>query len=754
MQNNKTSLGVATSSHAWVVQESENTYSKNGNTPYGIASITKLLTAYTAIKYFGDFYNKIVVINDSAAKTKGSSAGLATGDQVAFNDLMYAMLLPSGNDAAIAIAEHTGSVMAKEDGGCINAISRFIQEMNSNARDLGLESFRIFDVHGLGKNVGTAADVLTLGKAVIKIEALKVILSTNEYSAFVENIHGEKKQFVWINTNPILSEGWVCGGKTGRSSYAKSCLFIWAEFDLKNYFCVVMGASDRASSGSDVKALISAYRQNKNVFDDVHSHQEKSLNNKEDEGVFPILWGAPDLERVLFGNWINEGFDNWRATGVSANPLYVSKGDIYFDRQVGEYSIVDRLKLAYRNGAVAAVVDVHPSDFPGSLPVYKVQNNLDSLLYLATVARYRTSANIIAVTGSVGKTGTKDMIFSLLSEFAPAHKSLKSMNDTWGVPVSLSCIPSKINFSIIEAGLMGRARMEKYSRMIAANVVVITSIEDAHLEYHKTKTEIAETKSMLIAKAEAGCVVVLPRDSECFEFLYGKVKGFSNVERVISFGEHKESTVRLVFYEIKPNGMDITVELCGKQFSYFLSLIGVHHVMNSLAAIAAVYATNQDVLKTLQAFKQQKPGFRRGELITINVNGGSALVMDDSWSANPASVRAALKAATHLKKPHGRLIVCLGDMLELGNESRIHHEHLIPFIKNDMVDVFFTVGEMMNEVSEKIGTSSSVRQFSSVKLLGNALKSILLKDDLILVKGSNAMNMWRVVAELKADFTG
>ena len=733
-----------TSSDSWCIQSEGKEWGENRNIAVPIASLTKLVTALTAINELGLEYNEIVVVSEMAAYTRGSSAKLLSGTKVCFQDLLYALLLPSGNDAAVAIAEHVG---AKSNQGLkINAVTRFIHMMRKTVTRLHLNSFEIKDPHGLGANKASPKDILTLAKAVLGQQLLKRILSSKRHQANVLMLDNSTDTYVWENTNPLLSKKGFIGGKTGRSTLAGSCLFVWANIESRPYLGVVMGAETRVTSGVELRNLIGFISQSM-----AHTKIPSLPAKAQDDACIsyrPNLFCPSDVERICSGHWLYR--NDWRAIGVTANPMYVEVGDLYIDNpEYQKLTLEQRLAVAQSNGAVAALVSKEPTYWPNDFALYQVTSSLDELLKIASVARYRSSAKVTAVTGSVGKTGVKDMIFSLLSRLKPCYRNWRSMNDTWGIPIALSQLPEKVDYAVIEAGLMGRARMHKYSHMINANVVVITSISDVHTEHHINRENIAKTKALLMEGAANASTAVLPRDSEQYELLAGIANQLPQIQRVITFGTHSESTVRLT--DIKPTrrGSHLTIDVAGKRLSCTLSLIGQYQAINALAALASVYANGEDVFQVASALSSLRPEFRRGELIKVPVGQGSALVIDDSWSANPASVQAALDTlALYRQRQNGRVIVCLGDMLELGTEAKNFHQQLAPVLERLGAELVYTTGLLMASMHSSLTNEIQAKSFDSAKQMGAHLKTQLQPDDTILVKGSNAMEMWKVIAEL------
>ncbi|MEI9900125.1 MAG: UDP-N-acetylmuramoyl-tripeptide--D-alanyl-D-alanine ligase [Hyphomicrobium sp.] len=356
---------------------------------------------------------------------------------------------------------------------------------------------------------------------------------------------------------------------------------------------------------------------------------------------------------------------------------------------------------AFRKGASAALVSVDYKRVAGDGALLRVDDTLHGLRDIAAAARRRTDARIVAVTGSVGKTGTKEALRACLSRLGPTHAAEKSFNNHWGVPLTLARMPAAVRYGVFEIGMNHAGEITPLTALVRPHVAIVTTVEPVHLEFFGSTDKIAEAKAEIFSGLEPGGAAILNRDNAHFELLAQRAR--EHGARVVSFGRHENADVRPEVFLIDADGTDIAVHIGGRRVSYRVGAPGAHIAQNSLAVIAALDALGVDVEKPAVALAEIRAPKGRGERREVTVAGGSILVIDESYNANPASMRSALAAmATVPRQRFPRRIAVLGDMLELGQDAGALHAALNEPVDAAEVDLVFASGENMQRLFEAL----------------------------------------------------
>ncbi len=457
------------------------------------------------------------------------------------------------------------------------------------------------------------------------------------------------------------------------------------------------------------------------------------------------LWTAREIADATGGTTSH----NFQVSGVEMDSRDVRPGDL-FVALIGE--AMDGHKFiakAFENGAVAALVD-RPVDFPHVL----VADTTHALHALAHAARERAGACRIGVTGSVGKTGVKEAIFAALdrSSRGATHRSVRSYNNHVGVPLSLARMPARSRFGVFEMGMNHAGEIDVLTRHVRPHVAVITTIAPAHIENLGSEEAIADAKAEIFGGLEPGGVAVIPADSPHFGRLRDAAK--RQGAQIVSFGRTEHADVRLLDAIPSANGGSlVTADLGDVRLCYSVAEPGDHWISNSLAVMAAVRAAGGDLGAAGLALAELGGLKGRGARHSIDAPGGKALLIDESYNANPASMRATLRQLGHT--PATRRIAVLGSMKELGDFSDGFHAQLAEPIVESKVDHVVLVGEEMQSLARELGKQGGI-------LLGNpggfahcltpveaiaALEEYgIAAGDAILVKGSNSVGLGRLVA--------
>lgn len=457
------------------------------------------------------------------------------------------------------------------------------------------------------------------------------------------------------------------------------------------------------------------------------------------------LWSAEEVAGAT-GGTPNEAF---QASGVETDSREVRSGDLFFALR-GENSdghlYVDK---AFANGAAAAVVEQ-----PIPQPHVLVGDTSRALEDLAKAARGRVSARLVGVTGSVGKTGVKEAIFASLerSSRGAAHRSVRSYNNHVGVPLSLSRMPSRVKYGVFEMGMNHAGEILGLTAQVRPHVAVITTIAPAHIENLGSEEAIADAKAEIFVGLEPGGTAVIPADGPHFERL--RAAALAAGAEVLSFGRNPEAQVRLLDAIPSANGGSlVTAAFDDRRLCYSVAEPGAHWVTNSLAVMAAVHAAGGDLGAAGLALAEMGGLKGRGARHRLKVAGGHALLIDESYNANPTSMRATL--AQLGATPASRRIAVLGSMKELGDFAPAFHAQLAEPLEVAQVDYAILVGEEMAALARELGKPAKNAlgipfAFAHCHNPGEAIAALeefgLSAGDAVLVKGSNSVGLGRVVA--------
>ncbi|MBY6217120.1 UDP-N-acetylmuramoyl-tripeptide--D-alanyl-D-alanine ligase [Qipengyuania aquimaris] len=456
------------------------------------------------------------------------------------------------------------------------------------------------------------------------------------------------------------------------------------------------------------------------------------------------LWDAQSIAEAVGG----QASGDFQVSGVEMDSRDVVNGDLFFALK-GEAMDGHRfLDKAFENGAAAAVVD-RPVDYPHIL----VEDTNEALEALAAASRARTEAKIIGVTGSVGKTGVKEAIFAALERASrgAAHRSTRSYNNHVGVPLSLARMPARSRFGIFEMGMNHKGEIEGLTAQVRPHVAVITTIAPAHIENLGSMEAIADAKAEIFAGLEEGGVAVIPADSEYFERL--RLAALRKGAKVVSFGRSKKADMRLLDAIPSANGGSlVTCEFDTGRLCYTVAEPGEHWVANSLAVMAAVRAAGGDMAAAGLALAEMGGLKGRGERHGIDAPGGKALLIDESYNANPASMRATL--AQLGQTPSSRRIAVLGSMKELGDFAAKFHAGLSESLISADVDYALLVGDEMGALARELGKPAfnslgKPLEWEHCKSAEEAIALLedfgIVAGDAVLVKGSNSVGLGKLV---------
>ncbi|MBI4184756.1 MAG: UDP-N-acetylmuramoylalanyl-D-glutamyl-2,6-diaminopimelate--D-alanyl-D-alanine ligase [Proteobacteria bacterium] len=455
-----------------------------------------------------------------------------------------------------------------------------------------------------------------------------------------------------------------------------------------------------------------------------------------------VLWSAAEVLAATGGR----GPADWRATGVSIDSRSLKPGELFFAvrgvRTDGHLFVAK----AFEAGAAAAVVQRPVENLAGGRALVWVADTLAALNALAAAARARTRARIVAVTGSVGKTGTKEALALALGRFGPTHANPGSFNNQWGVPLSLARIPVEAAFGVFEMGMNHAGEIEPLSRLARPDVAVITAVEPVHLGHFASVDEIADAKAEIFAGLAPGGAAVLDRDNPHFARLAAAARA-RGVARVIGFGESPDAEARLVACHAESAASTVSAIVGAQPLGFRLNLAGRHWARNSLAVLAAVLALGLDVEAAAAALSAWQAGAGRGRRHRIALaGGGHVTLIDESYNASPAAVRAAL-AVLGSAQPgrNGRRILVLGDMLELGEAGPALHAGLAEAVATNRVDMVFTAGPLCAHLFAALAPDRRGAHAETAEALAPLVVAALAPGDVVAVKGSAGLRMGTIV---------
>ncbi|MES2441848.1 MAG: UDP-N-acetylmuramoyl-tripeptide--D-alanyl-D-alanine ligase [Pseudomonadota bacterium] len=449
------------------------------------------------------------------------------------------------------------------------------------------------------------------------------------------------------------------------------------------------------------------------------------------------LWTSDEIALATGGSVSAE----FEASGVTFDSREVGPGDLFLALS-GEATDGHRfLDQAFASGAAGAVVSC-PTPHPHVL----VHDTTAALDTLGIAARGRMGGVVIGVTGSVGKTGTKEALFAALDRNDPgcAHRSVKSYNNHTGVPLSLARMPRTARFGVFEMGMNHAGELAQLTRLVRPHVAMVTTIAPAHMGFFKDEAAIADAKGEIFEGLEPGGTAIVPFDSAHRDRLIAAAK--SHAGRIVSFGIGEGADVRAIeTMRTRTGGTFVTARLGDRELSFTLSQPGAHWVSNAMGVLAAVDAAGGDLELAGLALAELGGLPGRGARLLVPAGGGEALVIDESYNANPASMRATLEVLAH---ETGRRIAVLGEMRELGAHSEAFHAELSGPIEAAGVDFAILVGEAMAPLANALEGHVDFVHVPDAATARGRLEDVLAAGDAVLVKGSNGVRLSTIVAAL------
>ncbi len=444
-------------------------------------------------------------------------------------------------------------------------------------------------------------------------------------------------------------------------------------------------------------------------------------------------------------NWAAE---EWSAGGISIDTRNLKPGEIFValrDARDGH----EFLKSAFDAGAAAALVARAPEDAPEGAPLLVVNDTLEGLRDLAIAARMRNFGKRIAVTGSVGKTSTKEILRGILSPAGAVHAADKSFNNHWGVPLTLARMPMHADYGVFEIGMNHAGEITPLAALVRPHAAIVTTVAAAHLEFFKSIEEIAEAKSEIFSGLANGGIAVLPFDNPHYELLKKRAEQAGSAG-FVSFGEKPGADFQLLDYTATGAGGRIKAKIKNQTQTFDVGIPGRHQAGNILAALAAVDAVGAPLEPAIAALSTLTPAEGRGARATIKADRGEATLIDESYNANPASMAAAISLLGAAQvAPGGRRIAVLGQMLELGPDGPSLHAALADALVAARVDRVYAAGELMRHLWDALPPEMRGLYADNAVALVGPVQVEIAAGDVVMVKGSNASQVSAIARALQ-----
>jgi UDP-N-acetylmuramoyl-tripeptide--D-alanyl-D-alanine ligase len=460
-----------------------------------------------------------------------------------------------------------------------------------------------------------------------------------------------------------------------------------------------------------------------------------------------VIWTAKEAVQATGGTCDGD----WQATSVSIDTRTLEKGDLFIALAGEQGDGHDYVAKAFENGAAAALVARKIDGVPED-KLLIVEDTLKGLEALGRASRARCGATIIAITGSVGKTGTKELMATAFGANGQTHASVKSYNNHWGVPLSLARMHAGTDYAIFEIGMNHEGEISPLSKMVQPDIAVITTIAPVHIEnFDNGMDGIVAAKAEIFDGVKEGGKVVLNKDNEYYGAL--KSKAEKRGLKVQSFGEDEDADATLTNILEAANGSRVEARILGEKLDYSLQIAGRHIATNALAVMLTVKLAVADMKKAAKAVARQEPIAGRGkrELLNIGQADNPVTLIDESYNASPTAMRAAFKVLALIDPGRGgRRIAILGDMLELGRDSDQMHADLALPLKAAGVDLVYTCGQRMKKLYDKLPDSQKGAHKDTSRELAQIVPDVLIPGDVVMVKGSLGSKMGTVVEALRA----
>lgn len=447
-----------------------------------------------------------------------------------------------------------------------------------------------------------------------------------------------------------------------------------------------------------------------------------------------ILWTSTEIADATDGVEVS-AFD---VTGLSIDTRSLQPGDLFVpltDTRDGH----DFINAAITAGAAGTLTEKD-----GFSAAVKVTDTMAALKALGQAGRDRSSARRIAVTGSVGKTSVKDALALMLATYGPTHKSQRSFNNHLGVPITLATLPQSAEFAVFETGMNHAGELTDLSKQVAPHIALITTVAGAHQANFESIEAIADAKAEIRHGLAKDGVLILNADNEYTSRVRAQADGI----KILTFGRAEGSDVAIVASNHHAQGGNVRLRVKGQQIDVTLQVVGRHWDHNAAACIAVAHALGLDLRQAARALRNVTASDGRGDVAQVEIAGKSVTLIDESYNANPTSMRAAISAASLVA---GRKVAILGDMYELGPDELEQHAALAqPLVDAGFARVLM-IGECIRALRGALPQGLRAIQADTIDMIEAALDDEIQAGDVLLIKGSNATGLGRLAKRLKGE---
>lgn len=446
-----------------------------------------------------------------------------------------------------------------------------------------------------------------------------------------------------------------------------------------------------------------------------------------------------EISEMVNGSGLDPAYESLVVCGVTINSREVQEGNLFIPIIGARVNGHTFARDAVSQGAVCTFWQQDQGNVPTDIPVIVVANTERALQQLAVAYRRQLNLKVVGITGSNGKTSTKDILASILSTTFNVHKTPGNLNSEFGMPLTLLQAKADTEVAVLEMGMQGLGQIKLLSDLAEPDACIITNIGEAHIELLGSRENISRAKFEIVAGLKKDGIFVYHGDEP---LLQAKVANLKAPYQLATFGDDPQNDYYPTSMKIAGTGMVFTIPQV--DFEFVLPVLGKHNVMNTLAAIGVAHyfgVSYENMKKGLQALEMTK---MRMEIVKT---AAGLTVINDAYNASPTSVRATLDLLTSLTG-YEKKIVVLADMLELGEQETAYHQEIGAYVDEQQVDALFTYGPL----AEQIAATSKVvntRTFESKQALADAIKEITTARDVVLVKGSRGMALEDIIEALK-----
>jgi UDP-N-acetylmuramoyl-tripeptide--D-alanyl-D-alanine ligase len=459
-----------------------------------------------------------------------------------------------------------------------------------------------------------------------------------------------------------------------------------------------------------------------------------------------LLWTGDDVINAVRG----QGKSDWVATGVAIDSRTVKPGDLFIALRGPIHDAHDFVAQALAMGAAAAIVHQRVIDVAPGAAIITVEDTFAALQDLGSFARQRSDATIIGITGSVGKTGSKEQLRAMLSAQGETYANEGSFNNHWGVPLSLARLPHNAHWGVFEIGMNHAGEAGMLAKQAQPHVGLVTNVEAVHLEFFESVEGIADAEGELFQGINAQGTAVLNRDNKYFARLLALART-QGIQKILSFGSDSDADAQLLDCRMQASGSMVKARFFGEMIDYQIGTPGQHIAFNSLGTLLAAHAAGADLQVSAGVLASFQPPSGRGNRELVRMpDGGSFTLVDESYNASPVATRAAI-AVLGQSTPGsgGRRIAILGDMRELGPTAPQMHAELAEPLVEAKADLVFCCGHLMQGLHEALPRPMRGRYSTDSKGLIDAVTQLVRSGDVVMVKGSKSMHMDYVITALR-----